>query len=60
MVPLAFPLLAGPGAITTVLLYSGERSATELVVFVAVLLAVLLLTLASLLASRIMQLCAET
>ncbi len=39
--PLAIPLLAGPGAITTVLLYTGERSATELAAFVAVLLAVL-------------------
>jgi small neutral amino acid transporter SnatA (MarC family) len=38
--PLAIPLLAGPGAITTVLLYAGKLSATELVVFVAVLLAV--------------------
>jgi multiple antibiotic resistance protein len=42
VVPLAIPLLAGPGAITTVLLYTGERSATELAVFVAVLLVVLL------------------
>jgi len=58
--PLAIPLLAGPDAITTVFLYSGERSATKLAVFVAVLLAVLLLTLTSLLASRIMQLSAET
>src|SRR5215213_7282590 len=47
--PLAIPLLAGPGSITTVLLYTGERSATELALFVAVLLSVLLLTLASLL-----------
>jgi multiple antibiotic resistance protein len=59
--PLAIPLLAGPGAITTVLLYTGERSATELAVFVAVLLAVLLLTLGSLLlAPRIMRLFGET
>jgi multiple antibiotic resistance protein len=47
--PLAIPLLVGPGAITTVLLYTGERNATELAVFVAVLLAVLLLSLVSLL-----------
>ena len=59
--PLAIPLLAGPGAITTVLLYTSERSAAELAVFVAVLLAVLLLTLFSLLlAPRIMQLFGET
>jgi multiple antibiotic resistance protein len=59
--PLGIPLIAGPGAITTVLLYTGERSATELAVFVAVLLAVLLITLASLLlAPRIMRLFGET
>ncbi|MCA1688586.1 MAG: MarC family protein [Actinobacteria bacterium] len=59
--PLAIPLIAGPGAITTVLLYTGERSATELAAFVGVLLAVLLLTLASLLlAPRIMRLFGET
>ncbi len=45
--PLAIPLIAGPGAITTVLLYTGERSATELAAFVGVLLPVLLLTLVS-------------
>jgi len=59
--PLAIPLLAGPGSITTVLLYAGERSATELALFVAVLLSVLLLTLASLLlAPLIMGLLGET
>ena len=59
--PLAIPLVAGPGAITTVLLYTGERSASELAAFVAVLLVVLLLTLASLLlAPRIMRLFGET
>lgn len=59
--PLAIPLLAGPGAITTVLLYTGERSAAELSAFVAVLLAVLLLTLAALLlAPHIMRLFGET
>jgi multiple antibiotic resistance protein len=59
--PLAIPLLAGPGAITTVLLYTSEGSAAKLAVFVAVLLAVLLLTLFSLLlAPRIMQLFGET
>ena len=59
--PLAIPLLAGPGAITTVLLYTGERSATELAAFVAVLLVVLLLTLICLLlAPRIMRFFGET
>ncbi len=59
--PLAIPLLAGPGSITTVLLYTGERSATELAVFVAVLLSVVLLTLASLLlAPLIVGLLGET
>ena len=59
--PLAIPLIAGPGAITTVLLYTGERSAPELAAFVGVLLAVLLLTLISLLlAPRIMRLFGET
>lgn len=59
--PLAIPLLAGPGAITTVLLYTGGRSAPEVAVFVLVLLAVLLTTLISLLlASRIMGLFGET
>ena len=59
--PLAIPLIAGPGAITTVLLYTGEKSAPELAAFVGVLLAVLLLTLISLLlAPRIMRLFGET
>ena len=59
--PLAIPLLAGPGAITTVLLYTGERSPVELGIFVGVLLFVLLLTLLSLLlAPRIMGLFGET
>ncbi len=59
--PLAIPLLAGPGAITTVLLYTGDRRTVELGVFMAVLLAVLLLTLGSLLlAPRIMRLFGET
>ena len=54
-------MLDGPGAITTVLLYTGERSAPELAVFIAVLLLVLLLTLLSLLlAPRIMSLFGET
>jgi len=57
----AIPLLAVPGATTTVLLYTGERNATELAVFVAVLLAVLLLSLVSLLLTPpIMRLFGET
>jgi len=59
--PLAIPLLAGPGAITTVLLYTGGRSPAEVAVFAGVLLVVLLVTLISLLlASRIMGLFGET
>jgi multiple antibiotic resistance protein len=59
--PLAIPPIAGPSAITTVLLYTGERSATELAAFVGVLLAVLPLALVSLLlAPRIMRLFGET
>jgi multiple antibiotic resistance protein len=59
--PLAIPLVAGPGAITTVLLYTGDRSPAELGIFVGVLLFVLLLTLFSLLlAPRIMGLFGET
>ena len=61
MFPLAIPLLAGPGAITTVLLYTGGRSTPEVAVFILVLLAVLLVTLVSLLlASRVMGLFGET
>ncbi len=59
--PLAIPLLAGPGAITTVLLYTGGRNVAELGVLAGVLLVVLLLTLASLLlASRVMRIFGET
>lgn len=61
--PLAFPLIAGPGAITTILLMTAGDSNGITVygrLFV-VLLAVLLLTLASLLlASRIARLLGET
>ena len=59
--PLAIPLLAGPGAITTVLLYTGGGSIGQIAVFVFVLLVVLLLTLAPLLlAPRIVRLYGET
>ena len=58
---LAIPLLAGPGAITTVLLYTGGSDAAQVAVFVFVLLVVLLLTLASLLlAPRVMRLFGDT
>ena len=59
--PLAIPLLAGPGGITTVLLYTGGSTAGQVALFMAVLLVVLLLTLVSLLlASRVMRLLGET
>ena len=59
--PLAIPLLAGPGAITTVLLYTGGQSSAEVGVFAGVLLIVLFLTLLSLLlASRVMSQFGET
>lgn len=59
--PLAIPLLAGPGAITTVLLYAGGRGPAELAAFTGVLFVVLLLTLASLLlASRVMSFFGDT
>jgi MarC family membrane protein len=61
--PLAFPLIAGPGALTTVLLMAGkhaQRPAGTAVVLVVVL-AVLLLALAALLqAPRIMRVMGET
>lgn len=59
--PLAIPLLAGPGAITAVLLYTGGSSPTEVAVFIGVLLVMLLLTLASLLlAGRVMAVFGDT
>jgi MarC family membrane protein len=60
--PLAFPLIAGPGALTTILLMAS--SAQEVLIFagmIAVLVMVLALTLASLLfATRISRLLGET
>jgi multiple antibiotic resistance protein len=59
--PLAIPLIAGPGAITTVLLYTGGSDVARTTVFIGVILAVLLLSLgALLLAPRIMRLFGET
>jgi multiple antibiotic resistance protein len=59
--PLAIPLLAGPGAITTVLLYTGGSSVGQVALFMAVLFVILLLTLCSLLlAPRVMRLFGET
>lgn len=47
--PLAIPLIAGPGAITTVLLYTGGAGPVETLGFLAVLAVVLVLTLVALL-----------
>lgn len=61
--PLAIPLIAGPGALTSVLLMVGERDDDPLVIgtVLAVILVVLLITLASLLISaRIMAFLGET
>ena len=59
--PVAIPLLAGPGAITTVLLYTGGTDASGTLLFMGVILAVLILSLgALLLAPRIMRLFGET
>jgi len=59
--PLAIPLLAGPGGITTVLLYTGGSSPAQVALFMVVLLVVMLVTLGSLLlAPRVMRLLGET
>lgn len=61
--PLAFPLIAGPGALTTVLLMSAKHGDQPqgMVIVLTVVLIVLLLTLAALLqAGRIMRLMGET
>ncbi len=61
--PLAFPLIAGPGALTTILLMTSALRAEpwSLVIVLGVLMMVLMMTLASLLlASRIMRLLGET
>jgi multiple antibiotic resistance protein len=61
--PLAFPLIAGPGALTTILLMVGESHGRPLyfISMIGVLLLVLLLTLVCLLgAGRLMRLLGET
>lgn len=59
--PLAIPLIAGPGSLTTVLLYTGNGDVLEVAAVMGVLLIVLSLVLASLLvASRIMRAFGET
>jgi multiple antibiotic resistance protein len=59
--PLAIPLLAGPGAITGVLLYTGGGSPMEVATVLGVLSVILVLTLFSLLlAPRIMEFFGES
>lgn len=59
--PLAIPLIAGPGAITTVLLYTSGSTAPRIGLFILVLASVLVLTLVCLLlSSRVMRLFGET
>ncbi len=59
--PLAVPLIAGPGSLTTVLLYTGGGGTLEVAAFLGVLLVVLLMTLTSLLlAPRVMKVFGET
>ena len=50
--PLAFPLIAGPGAMTTVLLFAERPGGTAFAAVIAVMLAVLVLLLGALLASE--------
>lgn len=59
--PLAIPLLAGPGAIATVLLFTGGAGPAQTALFIGVLSVVIALTLVSLLiAPLIMRLVGET
>lgn len=59
--PLAIPLIAGPGSLTTVLLYTTGGDTLTTVAVLGVLLIILLLTLASLLlAPRVMNIFGET
>ncbi len=61
--PLAFPLIAGPGTLTTILLMVGESrgNPTQFAAMIGVLLAILALTLGCLLiAGRLMKFLGET
>lgn len=59
--PLAIPLIAGPGALATVLLYTSGAESGETAIFLGVMLLVLALTLTSLLlAPRIMGIFGES
>ena len=59
--PLAIPLIAGPGSLTTILLYTAGGDALRVAAVLGVLVAVLLLALASLLlAPRVMRVFGET
>lgn len=59
--PIAVPLIAGPGSLATVLLYTGGSGALEVVVFLVVLFLVLLMSLASLLlAPRVLRVFGRT
>jgi multiple antibiotic resistance protein len=60
--PLAIPMIAGPGSLTTILLLVGDRGlSSETLVVLLVMLVVLLITLGMLLmASHLMKLLGET
>jgi len=59
--PLAFPLITGPGAITTILLLISKTGPAEFLTLLLVVILVMLITLVSLLfASRIVRVLGET
>lgn len=63
VLPLAFPLIAGPGAMTTVLFLAGESAADSLAIVVVVAVITLLITLTAgslLLAPQLLRLLGET